>query len=129
MSRLREALDELRKGGDMVHGPGSHFRLNGIFPVRILALSGSLLAAIAISPAQASETVTYTYDALGRLTASTTSGGPNGGVSAGTSFDPAGNRTGYNVSGGSMSLQQASTTSTTTPAALSKPIAAAPDHK
>lgn len=48
----------------------------------------------------AAETVNYTYDALGRLTGSIISGGPNSGVSTGTSFDPAGNRSGYSVTGG-----------------------------
>ena len=52
---------------------------------------------------QANETVTYSYDALGRLVASTTIGGPNSGVSTGTSFDPAGNRSGYSVSRGTAS--------------------------
>lgn len=46
-------------------------------------------------PAQAQETVTYQYDALGRLSASVISGGPNNGIATATCFDPAGNRTQY----------------------------------
>ena len=51
--------------------------------------------------AHASETAYYTYDALGRLTATNVIGGPSGGVTLNTSFDPAGNRTNYSVVGSS----------------------------
>lgn len=61
-----------------------------------ILVSGCLLLA---SQASAAETITYSYDALGRLTGSVTSGGPNSGVSTGTSFDPAGNRSSYSVTG------------------------------
>ncbi len=44
--------------------------------------------------------MTYTYDALGRLITSSTSGGPDNGTQTGTSFDPANNRTNYTVTGG-----------------------------
>lgn len=50
--------------------------------------------------AAAGETVTYTYDALGRLVGVSTSGGPNNGQAVGTSYDPAGNRSNYSVSTG-----------------------------
>ena len=43
------------------------------------------------------ETVNYSYDALGRLTGSTTTGGPNDTRRTGTCFDPAGNRVRYDV--------------------------------
>ncbi|HYJ81844.1 MAG TPA: hypothetical protein VEW26_03245, partial [Allosphingosinicella sp.] len=49
--------------------------------------------------AQAAESVTYSYDALGRLTATTTTGGPQSGVATGIAYDPAGNRSTYNVTG------------------------------
>lgn len=49
--------------------------------------------------AQASETTSYTYDALGRLIAVSTSGGPNNGLNIGTAYDPAGNRTNYSAGG------------------------------
>lgn len=63
--------------------------------------AGSVLAA----PLQAAETVSYTYDALGRLTTTTTSGGPASGIATGTGYDPAGNRTTYTVTGASAALQ------------------------
>lgn len=61
---------------------------------------GLLASAVLIAPAAASagETVTYTYDALGRLVATSTSGGPNNLLSVATGYDPAGNRCQYNVS-------------------------------
>ena len=62
-----------------------------------LLISTALLSLPAI--AAATETVVYTYDALGRLTGSATTGTVNGGVQTSTSFDPAGNRAGYSVSG------------------------------
>jgi YD repeat-containing protein len=51
------------------------------------------------SAAEAGDTVTCSYDALGRLTATTTTGGPNGAVAKGVAYDPAGNRSAYNVTG------------------------------
>jgi hypothetical protein len=50
--------------------------------------------------ALAGETVTYSYDALGRLVEVSTKGGPNDGVSVGTGYDPAGNRCVYTVASG-----------------------------
>jgi Calx-beta domain len=53
---------------------------------------------LAASPALASETITYSYDALGRLVATSTTGtAPTNGQSVSTTFDPAGNRTCYAV--------------------------------
>ncbi|MES2058113.1 MAG: Calx-beta domain-containing protein, partial [Pseudomonadota bacterium] len=49
--------------------------------------------------AAADETVVYTYDELGRLKASSTTGTVNNGLQTSTTFDPAGNRTNYSVSG------------------------------
>ena len=62
---------------------------------------GLLAGAILIAPATASagETVTYTYDALGRLTAVSTAGTVNNGVTVTTGYDPAGNRCNYSVTG------------------------------
>lgn len=45
----------------------------------------------------ASETTTYTYDALGRLVTSTRSGGPSSGVKMASCFDRAGNRIRYDT--------------------------------
>ncbi len=61
----------------------------------LLACSGLALA----SAAEAGETVSYDYDALGRLTATTSSGTVNNGVATGIAYDPAGNRSAYTVSG------------------------------
>lgn len=57
-----------------------------------------LCASLGISgTVKAQETTTYTYDALGRLISSKTSGSQN--VTTNTSFDAAGNRTNYSVTG------------------------------
>ena len=67
---------------------------------RWLILVFVVLTTILIAaPSIAQETVTYTYDALGRLIASSISGGPNNGTQTGTTFDPASNRTNYAVTG------------------------------
>lgn len=57
--------------------------------------------------AEAAETTTYTYDAQGRLTATTTEGGVNNGVATGIAYDPAGNRSNYNLTGASAPPSQA----------------------
>ncbi len=58
-----------------------------------LIMAGALIA----SAAFASDTTTYTYDALGRLVGTTVSGGPNNGRVVGSCFDRAGNRMRYDV--------------------------------
>lgn len=59
-------------------------------------LLGSALVALTVgNAADASDTVTYTYDALGRLIAVSTSGGPNNGQAVSAGYDPAGNRSNY----------------------------------
>ena len=68
---------------------------------------GFLLAisfiALAMAPAglQAGETVVYKYDALGRLVKTTSTGTANDGVETDIGYDPAGNRTDYDVSNSS----------------------------
>ena len=62
---------------------------------RLAALAFAIVAVPAA--ARASDTISYTYDALGRLTATTVSGGPNTGMAVSTGYDPAGNRTNYSV--------------------------------
>jgi YD repeat-containing protein len=59
--------------------------------------ASAALASLALSAAHpvaavAGETIVYSYDALGRLTASTRSGGPNSGIQTNTLYDPSGNR-------------------------------------
>lgn len=71
-----------------------------MFGKRWLSLAWAVCAAMAIIvPSVASETTVYTYDALGRLVTTTVAGGPAGGTQTGTTFDPAGNRSTYTVSG------------------------------
>lgn len=68
---------------------------------RNLLLASSGAAALLIAGmASAAETVTYGYDALGRLIVTTVSGGPNNNVGSATCFDRAGNRTRYTVGAG-----------------------------
>lgn len=59
----------------------------------------ALIAATGIEghAAQANEIISYSYDALGRLTNRTSSGTANNGLSVTTAFDAAGNRTSYSV--------------------------------
>jgi hypothetical protein len=73
--------------------------------MRLIAVVPAYLVSASV-PSQASETVVFTYDALGRLTSSTISGGPNGGVASTVGFDPAGNRTSAVVSGKASSARQ-----------------------
>jgi YD repeat-containing protein len=60
-----------------------------------LATSSCALATAAL----ASETTTYSYDALGRLVATTSSGTVNNGLATSIAYDPAGNRSCYTVTG------------------------------
>lgn len=60
------------------------------------------MAAVVVAagaPAYASETTTYTYDALGRLVASSHAGSVNNGQSVSIAYDPAGNRSNYALAG------------------------------
>jgi hypothetical protein len=59
----------------------------------------SILAAgiFAAGGAQAAQTVSYVYDALGRLTEVQILGGPGNGVTEGSQYDAAGNRLNYSV--------------------------------
>lgn len=61
----------------------------------VLATSAIAMAAAA----QADEKITYSYDALGRLVATTNSGTLNNGVNTSLGYDSAGNRLCYKVGG------------------------------
>ena len=62
-----------------------------------LAVIGALIAAAGI--ASASETISYTYDAKGRVVKVQHSGSVNNNIVANYSYDRADNRTNLNVSG------------------------------
>jgi YD repeat-containing protein len=62
----------------------------------IIGLTG---AAVVASTAWASETITYSYDARGRLVTVNHSGSVNANVVSNYSYDHADNRTNKNVSG------------------------------
>lgn len=66
-------------------------------------LSAAVCLLFIPSAANAAETTTYTYDALGRLVGTTTSGGPVSGTVTSTTFDNVDNRTNYSVAPGGMS--------------------------
>lgn len=63
-----------------------------------LILVAALIAVFPVQGASA-ETITYSYDALGRLVSSSVTGGPSGGATTGIGYDAAGNRTSYSISG------------------------------
>ncbi len=68
--------------------------------MKICYLAASALLALADGAVWCQTTSTYCYDALGRLTASTASGAPNGDVTTAIVYDPAGNRVSYKVASG-----------------------------
>lgn len=65
--------------------------------MRLLALAGASLALT--SAAQAAETITYQYDARGRLVQVARSGSVNNGVTTAYQFDKANNRANKSTSG------------------------------
>ena len=65
----------------------------------VLAVAGAAALAAAAGFAMASETISYTYDAKGRLVKVAHSGTINNGVISNYSFDPADNRKTMNVTG------------------------------
>lgn len=60
---------------------------------RYVLLVSTLMSLVAWAPAQASETITYTYDARGRLIQVSHSGTVNNGKSTTYTFDTVHNRT------------------------------------
>lgn len=69
---------------------------NPVWSAMRMAFAGLLLALLS-QATHASETITYTYDALGRLIATAHSGGEYEGLQTSVSYDPAGNRSNYTV--------------------------------
>lgn len=65
--------------------------------MRVTTLVVSL--ALVTTGVRASNSTAYTYDALGRLKATQTIGGPSGGMQRSYSYDASGNRTSLQVSG------------------------------
>ena len=65
-------------------------------PLRTSLVVAALLAATSLS---AAENVKYSYDPLGRVTKTTTTGGDNDGMGQTITYDAAGNRVTYKVSG------------------------------
>lgn len=68
-------------------------------PLLSLPLAACVFAAVPISAAQAAETITYTYDAQGRLVTVVSSGSVNNGVQTVYAHDNADNRQRVTVSG------------------------------
>lgn len=62
---------------------------------RMLLLASCAVAGVAGSVANGAETVTYSYDAQGRLRASSVSGGPSNGTNTAICYDAASNRERY----------------------------------
>lgn len=95
---------------------------------RILLSSSCFAVLLSGQSAASADVVTYSYDALGRLVASTTAGGPNNSVGTAICFDPAGNRTRYTVGAGVASCGTGSTpTPTPTPTPTNQPPVAVAD--
>lgn len=69
-----------------------------------LLTTATLLGAGTATSSSANDTVIYTYDALGRLVSISIAGGPRGGQQISTGFDPADNRTNYQVTGAPSSV-------------------------
>jgi YD repeat-containing protein len=63
--------------------------------MRLTIISSCSVALLMSTVVHAAETTTYTYDELGRLVASSNSGGPRNGRQTTISLDPAGNRKAY----------------------------------
>jgi hypothetical protein len=66
---------------------------------KVLLVIGGLAGLLGAAPVAASETITYTYDAKGRLTAVVHSGTVNASVQTTYTYDPADNRTNVTTSG------------------------------
>ena len=70
---------------------------SGGFAVRLTVVALGLVGLAGVT--HAAETVTYTYDARGRLVQAVRSGGPSSGTQVNYTHDAAGNRTRVQVTG------------------------------
>ncbi len=93
------AFTVLRNGNFYAFRTGNRKQPPSFKKLLYLPLAASLVLGAAISPASASETVTYTYDELGRLIRTSQTGTVNNGVVTDIDYDAAGNRTDYDVTG------------------------------
>lgn len=82
------------RGGARVGRAPLQLRFSAVIGILIVGLSGARMAL-------SQETSTYTYDALGRVTNVSRSGGPQDGTNTTYVYDPAGNRTNVHVAGAS----------------------------
>ena len=67
--------------------------------MRAILIFAASAAALVSAAAQAGETVTYSYDAKGRLTQVQHAGGPTDGLTSSYAFDAADNRSSSQVTG------------------------------
>lgn len=67
--------------------------------LRYVLVLGLAMTPTFATPSFATETVTYSYDALGRLIRTVKSGGPSTGVDAQVGYDKVGNRINVTVTG------------------------------
>lgn len=77
--------------------------------------SCGVAAMLVSSSGNGAETISFSYDALGRLVLSTTSGGPNSAIGSTTCFDAAGSRARQTVGSGVTSCGTPTPTPTPTP--------------
>ncbi len=69
--------------------------------MRLVSLVLSIAWLVGAPTANAASTITYTYDALGRLVQASTTGTVNNGAQMSTTYDAADNRSTYQVTGSS----------------------------
>jgi hypothetical protein len=91
---------------------------------KALLLRGCALGVVFVIGVAASDTTTYSYDSLGRLTKTTISGGPNNGRTDALCFDPASNRTLYYSGTGAAPTCPATPTPSPAPAPAPTPTPA-----
>src|SRR5690606_35999668 len=118
MSSLHICFDEVERSPPSCHLSGGRCGGGASFDQRRLFLASGLgavlLFGLAVAGA-ASETKTYTYDALGRLVKAQSSGTVNNLDTNSICYDPAGNRTQYKSNGAGGALNCGSGSSNNPP--------------